>query len=52
MSKMTIEERVERLRWAGFNPIHLWGNVYLVRYHSTACSNLPFYTIMIFKNNT
>lgn len=49
MDKMPIEERVKRLRWGGFNPIHLWGNVYLVRYQSTMVSDLPFYTIMIFK---
>lgn len=49
MCKMSIEERVERLRWGGFNPIRLWGNVYLVRYYSKDYSDLPFYTIKIFK---
>ena len=46
---MTIEERVKRLRWGGFNPIHLWGNVYLVRCKSTIISDWPIYKIEIFK---
>lgn len=50
MDKLTIEERVERLRWYGYNPIHLWGNVYLVRYQSTRFSDIPFYTVKIFKD--
>lgn len=49
MDKMTIKERVKRLRWGGFNPIHLWCNVYLVRCKSTVVSDLPFYKIEIFK---
>ena len=52
MGKLTIEERVERLRWGGFNPIHLFGNVYLVRYQSTRFSDIPFYKIEIFKETT
>ena len=50
MDKLTIEERVERLRWYGYNPIHLWGKVYLVRYRPTSYSDLPFYTIRVFKD--
>jgi hypothetical protein len=49
MDKMSIEERVDRLRWYGFNPIHLFGNVYLVRCNSTTYSDLSFYKIEIFK---
>lgn len=49
MDKLTIEERVEWLRRGGFNPIHLWGNVYLIRYYSIKFSDLPFYTIKILK---
>lgn len=49
MEKLTIEERVEQLRWHGFNPIHLWGNVYLVRKYPSSVDILPIYTIMIFK---
>jgi hypothetical protein len=47
---MTIEERVKRLRWGGFNPVHLWGNVYLVRRKSTIISDWPIYKIEIFKD--
>lgn len=50
MNKMSIEERVERLRWYGFNPIHLWGRVYLVRHRPIGSSDWPFYTIMVFKD--
>lgn len=50
MDKLSIEERVKLLRWGGFNPIRLLGNVYLVRYYSTVCSDLPFYTIKVFKD--
>ena len=49
MAQFTIEERVERLRWCGFNPIHLWGNVYLVRTRPTTSESIPFYKIEIFK---
>lgn len=49
MDKTTIEERVKLLRWHGYNPIHLWGKVYLVRYRPKSSSDLPFYTIMTFK---
>lgn len=49
MDKLTIKERVERLRWYGYNPIHLWGKVYLVRHRPISSSDLPLYTIMIFK---
>lgn len=49
MEKLTIKERVERLRWGGFNPIHLFGNVYLVRCNSTRYSDFSFYKIEIFK---
>lgn len=45
MDKLTIEERVQRLRWAGFNPIHLWGNVYLIRHFPDSL----FYVIKILK---
>jgi hypothetical protein len=45
MAQYNIEERVKFLRWAGFNPIHLWGNVYLMR----PMPDSLFYTIKIFK---
>lgn len=38
------------LQWAkGRNPIHLFRNVYLVRYESIYHSKLPIYLIKIFK---
>ena len=49
MEKLPIEDRVKRLRQHGFNPIHLWGNAYLIRFNSTMVSDLPFYTIKILK---
>jgi hypothetical protein len=49
MDKKPIEERIKLLRWYGFNPIHLWGNVYLVRHMPRQSSDLPFYTIKVFK---
>lgn len=49
MGKLTIGERVEYLRRFGYNPIHLWGNVYLVRYWPKRSAFFSFYTIMIFK---
>lgn len=40
------------IQWAkGRNPIHLFGNVYLVRHESTYRSKWPIYKIKIFKNN-
>lgn len=50
MDKFTIKERVRRLRLAGYNPIHLWGNVYLVRTTPTSSERVPFYKIEIFKD--
>lgn len=50
MDKLTIKERVKRLRWGGYNPIHLWGNVYLVRRQSIRLSDWPLYKIEIFKD--
>lgn len=50
MGQFTIEERVQQLRWAGYNPIHLWGNVYLVRTTPTSSEYVPFYKIEIFKD--
>ena len=49
MDKMPIEERVRGLRRYVFNPIHLWGNVYLVRTRPTTSEAFPFYTIMVLK---
>lgn len=47
----TPKQRKIHLLWAqGFNPIHLFGNVYLVRYESTTHSKVPFYKIQIIKD--
>lgn len=45
----TIEQQVNVLRAQGYNPIHLFGPVYLVRYKSTVRSKLPLYFIKILK---
>ena len=51
MSRIT-KQQWANLQWAkGRNPIHLFGNVYLVRYESTYHSKLPIYVINIFKEN-
>lgn len=48
--------RITRQQWAnlqrakGRNPIHLFGNVYLVRFESTYYSKWPIYVVKIFKN--
>ena len=47
---MPIEERVKYLRRHGYNPIHLWGRVYLVRHRPTGSSDWPIYTVTIFKD--
>lgn len=49
MKKLTAKQWAN-IQWAkGRNPIHLFGNVYLVRYKSTQFSKIPFYLIKIFK---
>lgn len=41
------------IQWAkGKFPIHLFGNVYLVRHKSVVNSKIPFYKIKIFKEST
>lgn len=49
MDKLPIEERVRNLRWYGYNPIHLFGRVYLVRHRPKQSSDLPLYTVVVFK---
>lgn len=49
MNKLNKKEWMN-LQWAmGLNPIHLFGNVYLVRHESTQFSKIPLYIIKIFK---
>lgn len=45
---MTIQQQVNLLWANGFNPIKLFGNVYLVRHESTQFSKWPIYLIKIF----
>ena len=44
------QKKINLLRSKGFNPIHLFGDVYLVRHESTQFSKWPFYLIKIIKN--
>lgn len=49
MDNLTAKQWFNR-QWAkGCNPIHLFGNVYLVRRESTYYSKWPIYKIKIFK---
>lgn len=49
MKKLTAEQWAH-IQWAkGRNPIHLFGNIYLVRHESTYRSKWPIYVIKIFK---
>ncbi len=43
------QRRVNSLRAQGYNPIHLFGNVYLVRHESTQFSKWPLYLIKVIK---
>ena len=50
MEKITAKQWANR-QWAkGRNPIHLFGNVYLVRRQSVYRSRWPIYVIKIFKD--
>lgn len=46
---LTIKQQA-RVLWAeGRNPIHLFGNIYLVRHKSYVCSKIPFYKIKVLE---
>lgn len=49
MDNITAKQwfNLQRAKWR--NPIHLFGNVYLVRHKSVVNSKIPFYKIKIFK---
>lgn len=49
MNKLTAKQWVNIQKAKGKNPIHLFGNVYLVRHESTYYSKWPIYVIKIFK---
>ena len=46
---LTVKQHARMLWAAGYNPIHLFGNVYLVRHKSCICSKIPFYKIRILR---
>lgn len=46
---MTVQQQVNLLWANGFNPIHLFKNVYLVRHESTQFSKWPLYLIKIIR---
>lgn len=47
----TIKQQKINLLWSrGFNPIHLFGDFYLVRYKSPYASKIPFYVIKKITN--
>ena len=49
--ELTPRQRtVNLLRAQGYNPIHLFGSVYLVRNEPTIYSKIPFYKIKIIKD--
>lgn len=50
METLTIQQQVNVLRAAGHNPIHLFGNVYLVRWKPSNCSKVPFYKIKFLRD--
>ena len=50
METLTIQQQVNLLRAAGHNPIHLFANVYLVRWKPSNCYRLPFYKVKIIKD--
>lgn len=45
-----IQRQINILRAQGFNPIHLFGDMYLVRHESIVYSKIPFYKIKIIKD--
>lgn len=52
---MEISPRQKKVNilWArGLNPIHLFGDFYLVRYKSTKLSKIPFYLIKKITDET
>lgn len=44
------QKKLNLLRARGLNPIHLFGDVYLVRHESIIYSKIPFYKIKIIKD--
>lgn len=44
------QKQLNLLKARGLNPIHLFGDVYLVRHESIIHSKIPFYKIKIIKD--
>ena len=49
MNNLTVQQQVNILWAKGYNPIHLFGSVYLVRHKSIYNSKIPLYFITTFK---
>lgn len=45
MKNLTVQQKVNTLWARGYNPIRLFGNIYLVRHEPSCCSKLPLYTV-------
>lgn len=50
MKHLTKEQYINKLWAKGLNPIHLFGDVYLVRHESMQFSKWPLYLIKIIKD--
>lgn len=46
---MTVEKQVAHYKEFGFNPIHIIGNLYLIRYSSTLFSDFSWYYPKFFR---
>lgn len=46
------QKKINVLFAQGYNPIHLFGDVYLVRHQPQHYSKLPIYLIKIINDNT
>lgn len=44
------QKKINVLCAKGFNPIHLFGDIYLIRHESTQFSKIPFYLIKKIKD--
>ena len=41
--KMSVKDQIDTLKYWGYNPIHIIGNWYLVRYESTKFAKWSWY---------
>ena len=49
MGNLTTQQRVNILWAKGYNPVHLFGNVYFVRYKTIYASKIPLYLIKFIR---